>query len=237
MTHRDQKKQTETKPLDELRRTLQVKEEKLEFLEKIVHSLPAIVYLFDIHNMRMIWCNRRHKEFIGFDTTGMNLLDEEGDLMKIFKSDQNLALENIQGWRESEDKPGKVVIRITDYENKEQYFYTDHHIFERDEDGNARLVLGIGISMNRQHHSEHEKRILYSEDISATYQYLEEMSDKDLTILNLLSEGYSYKEIGQELNLSVDGVRYHIRNLYQLLEANSCVEAITKAIKYRLIQP
>lgn len=65
----------------------------------------------------------------------------------------------------------------------------------------------------------------------------EELSERELQILNQLATGKSYAAIGKEIFLSVDGVRHHIRNIYQKLEVHSRSEAIAKGISKRLIEP
>ncbi|MGN8224354.1 response regulator transcription factor [Gracilimonas sp. BCB1] len=62
-----------------------------------------------------------------------------------------------------------------------------------------------------------------------------ELSDAEVRILTLLAEGYSYKGISKEVFLSVDGVRYHIRNIYNKLEVSNKSEAVAKALRDKLI--
>ncbi|MEQ8525693.1 response regulator transcription factor [Gracilimonas sp.] len=62
-----------------------------------------------------------------------------------------------------------------------------------------------------------------------------ELSDSEITILKLLAEGCSYKGISKEVFLSVDGVRYHIRNIYNKLEVSNKSEAVAKALRDKLI--
>ena len=47
-------------------------------------------------------------------------------------------------------------------------------------------------------------------------------------ILQLLAEGFRYKEIADKINIKTDTVRTHIRNIYQKLEVQSRMEAINK---------
>ncbi len=63
------------------------------------------------------------------------------------------------------------------------------------------------------------------------------LTTREKTILEELSKGNSYAEIGKKLYLSVDGIRYHIRNIYNKLQVNSKSEAVTKAIQNRIINP
>lgn len=61
------------------------------------------------------------------------------------------------------------------------------------------------------------------------------LTERELKILNLLAEGHSYAGIGSEIFLSVDGIRYYIRNIYQKLEVHSRSEAVSKGVSRRLI--
>ena len=57
------------------------------------------------------------------------------------------------------------------------------------------------------------------------------LSSREQDILKGLMKGYSYKLIADELNISIDTVRTHIRNVYDKLQVNSKTEAILKAMK------
>ncbi|MBS1534679.1 MAG: response regulator transcription factor [Bacteroidetes bacterium] len=57
---------------------------------------------------------------------------------------------------------------------------------------------------------------------------LQKLSDREKEILNHLSRGLRYKEIADELCLSTETVRTHIRNIYEKLQVNSRTEAINK---------
>lgn len=61
------------------------------------------------------------------------------------------------------------------------------------------------------------------------------LTEKEITILNLLSEGKSYKKIADEIFLSVDGVKYHIRSIYEKLHVHSRAEAVNKGQKLRIL--
>jgi len=58
---------------------------------------------------------------------------------------------------------------------------------------------------------------------------LECLSTREMEILDLLSKGFRYKEIGVKLFISTETVRTHIRNIYKKLQVESGIEAINKA--------
>ena len=62
------------------------------------------------------------------------------------------------------------------------------------------------------------------------------LTEQEQVILELLAEGLSYKMVAKKIFLSVDGVRYHIRNIYAKLDAKNRADAISKAHAKKLIR-
>lgn len=61
------------------------------------------------------------------------------------------------------------------------------------------------------------------------------LTARETTILELLVNGYSYKMIAAEVFISIDTVRFHIKKIYEKLHVHSATEAVSKAIKNRLV--
>ncbi len=59
-------------------------------------------------------------------------------------------------------------------------------------------------------------------------KYFQELSRREQEILEQLRKGFRYKEIADQLFLSIDTVRTHIRNIYEKLQVNSRVDALKK---------
>jgi DNA-binding NarL/FixJ family response regulator len=61
------------------------------------------------------------------------------------------------------------------------------------------------------------------------------LSSREREVLSLLVQGKPYKLIGSELDISYDTVRSHMKKIYEKLHVNSISEAVSKAIKNRLV--
>lgn len=61
------------------------------------------------------------------------------------------------------------------------------------------------------------------------------LTDREKQILGFLTHGYSYKLIAAECNISYNTVNNHIQNIYDKLYVNSATEAISVAIRERLV--
>ncbi|MEO5563027.1 MAG: response regulator transcription factor [Chitinophagaceae bacterium] len=69
----------------------------------------------------------------------------------------------------------------------------------------------------------------------STEQEKSNLTDREAEILQFLVNGYSYKMIAAELKISLDTVRFHIKKIYDKLHVHSATEAVSKAIKNKLI--
>src|SRR5262249_41190525 len=63
----------------------------------------------------------------------------------------------------------------------------------------------------------------------------EALTPQEVRLLKLLSEGYSYQGAAQRLNISVNTVRDYILSIYEKLNVQSKSEAVTKALRSRLM--
>jgi len=64
----------------------------------------------------------------------------------------------------------------------------------------------------------------------------EQLTPQEVRLLKLLAEGFSYQSAGDQLHISLNTVRNYIRSIYEKLHVHSKSEAVSKAIRSRLIQ-
>ena len=77
----------------------------------------------------------------------------------------------------------------------------------------ARLIKGIGAQAN-----------------SKTEPF-EKLTSRELDLLHLVADGLSNKAIAQELSISENTVKYHMKNIFQKLHAQNRTEAVTIAMQ------
>lgn len=62
-----------------------------------------------------------------------------------------------------------------------------------------------------------------------------ELSNREKEVLTLLAEGNSYDSIAEQLFISKNTIKFHLKNIYIKLQVNSNIEAVNKANKENLI--
>jgi DNA-binding NarL/FixJ family response regulator len=61
-----------------------------------------------------------------------------------------------------------------------------------------------------------------------------DLTPHELRLLRLLIDGHGYKTAAAELNVSVNTISFHIRNIYEKLQVHSKSEAVAKALRLGL---
>ena len=72
-------------------------------------------------------------------------------------------------------------------------------------------------------------------DFAPKPERFEILTQREDEVLKALTEGLDYKQIAQRFFLSLDTVRNHIRHIYEKLQVHSKSEAVSKALKQRLV--
>jgi DNA-binding NarL/FixJ family response regulator len=62
------------------------------------------------------------------------------------------------------------------------------------------------------------------------------LTPHEVRLLQLLSDGHSYKSAAAQLNVTAKTISFHLQNIYQKLQVHSKSEAVSKALRNRLIK-
>jgi len=94
----------------------------------------------------------------------------------------------------------------------------EQHIISVKEKGGS--VLSPKIARRVLSHFQSNKKIVPGNKSSLT--------KKESQVVRFLVDGLSYKKIAMEMGITLDGVRYHVKNIYKKLQVKSKAQAIKK---------
>ena len=61
------------------------------------------------------------------------------------------------------------------------------------------------------------------------------LTPHETKLLRMLVDGYNYKTLAAELDVSINTISFHMRRIYEKLQVHSKSEAVSKALRQRLI--
>lgn len=76
---------------------------------------------------------------------------------------------------------------------------------------------------------------LFQKNITHTEKSDYQLTPKEKEILQQLVQGKSFKMVADALNISYETVRTHMKNIYSKLHVNSNTEAVSKAIREKIV--
>jgi len=130
--------------------------------------------------------------------------------------------------------PSTQVVMVTVYEDPDRIFRAlragaSGYLLKRsvaDQVLNAiRDVLQGGVPMS----SEIARKVIaYFQQKDTAAAEVEKLSAREREVLDLVVQGLSNKEIVDRLSITIDGVRWHLRNIYQKLHVHSRTEVLVK---------
>jgi DNA-binding NarL/FixJ family response regulator len=133
--------------------------------------------------------------------------------------------------------PGAQIIMLTVYQNTEHIFnalaagatgYLLKQTPPADLLAAIRDVQGGGSPMS----SHIARKIVQSFQKTAPVPDAENLSPREVQVLDLLTKGYLYKEIADKTGLTYATVHTHIRHIYEKLQVRSRTEAVAKHLSH-----
>jgi DNA-binding NarL/FixJ family response regulator len=130
--------------------------------------------------------------------------------------------------------PATQIIMVTVYEDPDNIFRAlragaSGYVLKRAKDeiilGAIREVQRGGVPMSVE---IARKVIAYFQGPTLAAKQTENLSNREREVLDLVAQGFSNKEIAGQLGVSLDGVLWHLKHVYQKLHVHSRSEAILK---------
>lgn len=137
--------------------------------------------------------------------------------------------------------PATQIVMLTAYEDTENIFNSlaagaSGYLLKRSKSGEIldaiREVQGGGSPMT----THIARKVVQSFQSTAaalpqSAEPSEELSPREQEVLDLLSQGFMYKEISDKLGISFETVRTYIRRIYEKLHVRTRTEAVAKALR------
>jgi DNA-binding NarL/FixJ family response regulator len=129
--------------------------------------------------------------------------------------------------------PGVLIVMLTVFSDDERIFYSilagaDGYILKKDPMGQILESLEELRTNGAPMNAQIAKRVLEIFRGIPIKKATFNLSDREKEILDLLVKGFNYKQIADQIFLSPETVRWHLKNIYEKLQVHSRTEAVVK---------
>jgi len=211
-------------------RTGKFNSEDLSFYKEILENLCAIVYTLDLKNQKYVWGNEKYFKILGYKKEEI-FLNVQDFVQNYFHPDDKILLkERTEFFMKNKGNVWSGVYRIKHKEGHYIWVYSKLKVFKRDEHGNPTQLLGIVIDTAEIFKTHKQVTELFKERIrNRNHEIIENLTIRELDIIELIAAGYTYVEIAKKLLIQPDTVNKHSKNILKKLNLNNIASLISFA--------
>ncbi|WP_018478180.1 LuxR C-terminal-related transcriptional regulator [Pontibacter roseus] len=217
--------------LRELEQQLADLSEKCAFLERVVHEVPANIYISNLKE-GVIWCNRTNEESLGYTLEEIRKMGGMEYLYNIVHpEDQAIPDESIDHYQQFDGAEFGGVFRAKHREQQEyKWFMGWAKAFGKSSEGKVEELLCVDVDMSPRMNTEEQLIQALRENLKLKNRLLiKGLRKRELEVLSLVCQGLSTKAIADKLYISTNTVSTHRKNIQQKLGTANVADLVSLA--------
>lgn len=225
-----------------------IEQKKADWL-KLSELAHSIVLVFDCYTKKFVFVSDNIPQSYGIDSKRLFINGHEPVLEIIHPGDIHYGLlvrkkiySLLSSLSAEEKMKHKMVheMRVRNIRGEYIRIIEQEQAIKLDKSGNIWLMLSV-IDVDASHESEITKSHFYNFetgeqifiDLSDTLE--EPLTNRELSVLQLMKQGLLSKEIANSLNISINTINTHRQNILLKLKANNSIEAVNIAQRLGLL--
>jgi DNA-binding CsgD family transcriptional regulator len=229
MPKKDLAAATEKKILDLEKELLELKK-KYDFLERVVHELPANIYISNLSD-GVVWCNKTNEETLGYT---LEEISEMGGIEYMYKvlhpDDQNVPDSSIDHYQNFDGTEFGGLFRAKHKNEKEYKWFMGWARSFHKKDGKVKDILCVDVALSPQMNTEEQLVEALRENLKQKNKLLiKSLRKREVEVLDLVCKGLNTKAISEKLFISVNTVSTHRKNIQQKLGTSNVADLVSLA--------
>ncbi|RDV16915.1 LuxR family transcriptional regulator [Pontibacter diazotrophicus] len=227
--------QQTTTPLEQqphdLETELSILREKVAFLERIVHEVPASIYISSLEK-GVVWCNKTNEETLGYT---LDEILEMGGWEYLYKivhpDDHNIPDDSVDHYQHFDGAEFGGIFRAKHKEAKDyKWFMGWAKAYSKNQEGQVKELLCVDVDLSPQMNTDKQLAAALKENLKLKHKLLiKSLRQRELEVLTLVCKGFSTKEIAEKLFISINTVSTHRKNIQHKLGTNNVADLVSLA--------
>ena len=220
---------TITDKILELEQQLSELRQKCDFLEKVIHEVPANIYISDLQK-GLVWCNKTNEESLGYT---LEEIREMGGLEYMYNivhpEDHNIPDDSINHDQNFEGAEYGGVFRAKHKDEKEyKWFVGWAKAFSVDEADLVKELLCVDVDLSPRMNTDTQLVQALRENLKQKNKLLiQGLRKRELEVLDLVCRGLSTKAIAEKLFISPNTVSTHRKHIQQKLGTSNVADLVS----------
>jgi RNA polymerase sigma factor (sigma-70 family) len=218
--------------LETLQKENKLLTERVQWLENMLHHVPAMLCISDNNSSTVSWCNRSMEDMTGFSLEEMNTLGLEFFRELMHPDDFELTDIGRQSFQNNKNTFGGVARVRKKGQHDWRWLVGQAVPFTRDEQGGIQEVICAFLDLTVAMDTHVQLADAMGEMLRRQNEnLLSKLTTREKDVLAMAVRGLNNKEIAQQLNLSRYTVETHRKNIRLKLKVRNTTELVALARK------
>jgi DNA-binding CsgD family transcriptional regulator len=213
----------------DLEQEIQKLKEKCAFLEKVIHEVPANIYISNL-DLGVVWCNRTNEETLGY--TLSEILEMGGMAYMeaiVHPDDLHIPEDSVNHYQHFDGAEYGGLFRAKHKEEKEyKWFMGWAKAFSKNTEDEVKEVICVDIDMSPRMNTEDQLVQALKENLKQKNRLLlRNLRKREIEILELICQGCSTKDIAERLFISPNTVSTHRKSIQKKMGTNNVADLVS----------
>jgi PAS domain S-box-containing protein len=202
----------------------------LYFYKDLFSGLCAIIYLLDLETNTYKWSNKNYMHILGYteDEVCSNALEFAETFYH--PDDKYLMKERLDSFKKNNRVVWSGVNRVKHKEGHWVWLLSKIIVFKRNGNGDPKELLGLVVDATESFETRNQAVELFKEKSRDKNQlFIEKLTERELDIVKMIAQGYTYKEIAEQLYIQPDTVNKHRKNILDKLDLKNIASLVSFA--------
>jgi PAS domain S-box-containing protein len=193
-----------------------------QFMKNVISNLCGIVFVIDFKSLEYTWHNGQYYDILGYEDDEIFMDTFEFADHYFHPDDRSIVRDRIDYFKDKKNNEWSGVYRIRHKKGHWVWLYCRVKVLSRDEEGNARQLLGVIIDAFENFQTINKIVIHMKERLKNGHSdHIDKLTKREIEIIYHIARGLTYTEIAEKLFISPETVNKHRKNILHKLKLNN----------------
>ncbi len=213
--------------------------DELHFLRELIHKIPAIIYINEIHHeneeliARMVWINKTGEELSGYSLSQIIELGNNFYTEILHPDDLVLVRGTFSSFQQNPNQLHISNIYRVRPKGEENYRLMCSHatVLNYHDNKKPHRILSVCFEILNTSHCNDQMLFMLKEILNHNIQLCKcNLTTREKEILNLIVRGYTNPEVAKMLNISVSTAKKHRTNILHKTHVHNTAGLVSFAL-------
>ena len=197
----------------------------------ILDKIEAFIFIFDLKSFKPLWINRYTEK--RFHCTNEELQKLSSDtFLSLFHPRSLLRFTSrIKNYERDNPQGTKTVYQVKTLKGEWINMHTSSIVFKRDENNNIKCLMGYATEVSHRELGENMRQMKELDSSLKQLSLIESLSKRERDVVYYIAHGYTDREIGKILNISMHTTKTHRKRILNKLHMKNSALLIKFAVE------